>query len=157
MKYLLLVLAFSASAWGQTAAPDVAWPREAKAADGTVITVFQPQVERWADNSLSARAAVSVLRPGEKQPRYGVIELTARTAVDKSADLVTLSAVRVTKSNFPGATEQQSAQVLAALRGAVTKTSWPVSAQALQANLAVTEARSRQTVQAVKNDPPQIL
>ena len=60
MKQLLLLLAFSASAWAQTPAPDVAWPREAKAADGTVVTVYQPQVERWADNSLSARAAVSV-------------------------------------------------------------------------------------------------
>src|SRR5204863_3948568 len=100
MKFLFLAAIFSASAWAQTPAPDVAWPREAKAADGTVVTVYQPQVERWADNSLSARAAVSVLRPGQKQPRYGVIELTARTAVDKSADLVTLSAVRVTKSSF---------------------------------------------------------
>ena len=47
-------------------APDVAWPRERKADDGTTITVYQPQLERWADNNLSGRAAVSVVRPGER-------------------------------------------------------------------------------------------
>jgi len=157
MKLALAVLALAAScsAWGQ--APDVAWPREAKAADGTVITVYQPQLERWADNSLSARAAVAVTRPGEKDPHYGVIELTARAQIDKSADLVTLSSLRVTKSSFPGASQEEAQRYLAALRGAVTKTEWPVSVQALQANLAIAQAQSRQKAVPVKNDPPQIL
>jgi hypothetical protein len=157
MKFFLVIALFSAAVSAQTPAPDVAWPREAKAADGTVVTVYQPQVERWAENQLSGRAAVAVQRPGEKDPRYGVIEITARTAIDKGADLVTITSPRITRSSFPGATEQQAAQILATIRGAVTRTSWPVSAQALQANLAVTEARASQKAQPVKNDPPQIL
>jgi hypothetical protein len=162
MKFLVFSLCFAlcfavSAVSAQEPARDVAWPREAKGADGTVVTVFQPQVERWTDNTISGRAAVAVARPGEKEPRYGVIELSARTEVDKSADLVTLSGLRITKSSFPGATEQQSSQYLATLRAAVTKSSWPASARALQANLAVTEARSKQKGQPVKNDPPQIL
>jgi hypothetical protein len=47
-------------------APDVAWPRERKTDDGTTITVYQPQLERWADNNLSGRAAVSVVRPARR-------------------------------------------------------------------------------------------
>ena len=137
-------------------APDVAWPREAKAADGTVITVYQPQVERWAEGNLSGRAAVSVKRPGEKEPHYGMIELAARTEIDKASDVVTLSAVRITKSNFPGASPEDSEKYRATLRTSVTKQSWPVSAQALQANLAIAQARSQKGV-AVKNDPPQII
>src|SRR5436190_6480410 len=101
MKFLFLAAIFSASAWAQTPAPDVAWPREAKAADGTVITVFQPQIESWADNNISARAAVAVARPGQKDPGYGVIELAARTEIDKAADVATLSNLRITKSSFP--------------------------------------------------------
>jgi hypothetical protein len=46
---------------------------------------------------------------------------------------------------------------VAALRGAITKDRWPLSAQALQANLAVVQARSKQKTLPVKNDPPQIL
>src|SRR5436190_1486223 len=89
-------------------APNTAWPREVKAADGTVITVYQPQIERWADNVLAARAAVAVAKPGEKDPRYGVIELTARTDIDKAADIAMLSALRVSKTSFPGATEKET-------------------------------------------------
>ena len=150
----LLLFAFGAAAQQP---PNTAWPRSAKGADGTVIIVYQPQIENWADNRLSARAAVAVTRPGEKDPRYGVIELTARTDIDKAADVATLSALRVTKTTFPGATEKETEGYLATLRGAVTRQSWPVSVQALQANLAVTQARSRQKGLEVKNDPPRIL
>jgi hypothetical protein len=161
MKFRLraAVLAFlvACAAWAQAPSPDVTWPREVKAADGSVITVYQPQVESWAENNLSGRAAVAVKRPNEQEPHYGVIELSARTAVDKSADLVTLSSVRITKSSFPGASPEEAQKYLAALRSSVTRQSWPVSAQALQANLAVTQARSKQKTVEVKNDPPQIV
>ena len=42
--HLALLALLAASAMAQ--APDVGWPREVKAADGTVITVYQPQLER---------------------------------------------------------------------------------------------------------------
>ncbi|HYR32694.1 MAG TPA: carbohydrate-binding family V/XII [Burkholderiales bacterium] len=152
-----LIAAWTVAAQAPAPAPDVAWPREAKGADGTVILVYQPQIETWADNNLTARAAVAVTRPGEKEPSYGVIELAARTAIDKASDVATLSALRVTKSSFPGASEEDAKRYLATLRGAVKRDSWPVSVQALQANLAITQARSKQKAQPVKNDPPQIL
>ena len=152
-----LALACLAAAQAPAPAPDVAWPREAKGADGTVITVYQPQIESWADNQVKGRAAVAVKRPGEDEPRYGVLELSARTAIDKGADVATLSDLRVTKSNFPGASEAEAKQYLDTLRTAVRRTSWPVSAQALQANLAITQARSKQKSYPVKNDPPVIL
>ena len=150
----LLLFALGAAA---QPAPNTAWPRVAKGADGTSIAVYQPQIERWADNNSPARAAVAVTRPGEKDPHYGVIELTARTDIDKAADIATLSALRVTKTSFPGATEEEAEGYLATLRGAMTRQSWPVSVQALQANLAVAQARSQQKALPVKNDPPQIL
>ena len=156
MRIFVWVLALLAASVAQAQTADVAWPREAKGADGTVITVYQPQLERWADNNLSGRAAVAVTRPGEKDPHYGVIELSARTEIDKSSDLVTLSSVRITKSSFPGSSEDEAKKYLATLRSSVTRTTWPVSAQALQANLAIAQARS-QKGQPVKNEPPQVL
>ncbi|HEV8109490.1 MAG TPA: carbohydrate-binding family V/XII [Burkholderiales bacterium] len=167
MRGLLAGLMMVAAAvWAQTPpppppppapAPDVAWPRERKTDDGTTITVYQPQLERWADNNLSGRAAVSVVRPGEKEPHFGVIELAARTDIDKNADLVTLSQVRITKGAFPGVSPQDAEKYLATLRAALPKTGWPVSAQALQANLAIAQAQSKQKALPVKNNPPQIL
>src|SRR5204863_7360233 len=63
MRVLAAALVLAASAvWAQAPAPtpDVAWPRLAKGADGTVILVYQPQIESWAENTLAARAAVAV-------------------------------------------------------------------------------------------------
>jgi len=161
MKRVLAIFAFAVScaavAQAPPVAPDVAWPREVKSADGIVITVYQPQAERWADNKLTGRAAVAVTRPGEKEPRYGVVELSASTQIDKSADLVTLSDLRITKSTFPGATQEESDKYLGMLRGAVRRSAWPLSAQALQANLAIAQAVSKQKTLPVKNDPPRIL
>src|SRR5262245_30594517 len=134
---------------------DVGWPREVKAADGTVITVYQPQIESLANSSLAARAAVSVAKPGQKDPRFGVIELTARTDIDKASDTAMLSNVRIAKGSFPGASQQEADAHLATLRAALPNRDWPVSAQALQANLAI--AQSKQKGLPLKNDPPQIL
>jgi hypothetical protein len=154
LAFAILLFPFAAPAQH---APDVAWPREVKAADGTVITVYQPQVERWADNRLSGRAAVSVKPAGAAEPHYGVIELSARTQVDKSSDVVTLSAVSIAKGSFPGQSQQDADKYLAALRGSLKQQDLPVSAQALQANLAIAQAQSRQKALPVKNDAPQIL
>ena len=138
-------------------ATDVGWPREVKGKDGSVITVYQPQLERWQSNQLSGRAAVSVVKPGEKDPHFGVIELTANTDIDKSADTVMLSNVRIAKASFPGTSQQQSDAYIATLRAALPSRGWPVSAQALQANLAAVDARSKQKTLPLKNDPPQVL
>jgi len=157
MRILAALVVIAVTSICRAQAPDVAWPREAKGSDGTVITVYQPQIESWADNNLTGRAAVAVRRPDEKEPSYGVIELAARTQIDKAADVATLTNLRVTKSSFPGSTPEQAQAYLATLRGAVRRDSWPVSVQALQTNLAVTQARSKQKGLTVKNDPPQIL
>ena len=136
-------------------APDAAWPRERKAADGSLVTVYQPQVETWKDNRLTGRAAIAVLRPGEQEPQFGVIELEARADVDKEADVATLRAVRIVKGSFPGLPQAQADQYLAKLRAALPKDGWPVSVKSLQANLAITQARSKG--KPVKNDPPAVL
>ena len=156
IRFLAALLAFAAPlAAAQNS--DVGWPREVKAANGTVITVYQPQIERWANSSIAARAAVSVAKPGEKNPRFGVIELTARTDIDKASDTVMLSGVRIANGSFPGTSQQEADAHLATLRAALPNRNWPVSAQALQANLAIAQAQSKQKGLAVKNDPPQIV
>src|SRR5881394_724337 len=116
MKRILAMLVLLSAPLAMAQAPDVGWPREVKTADGTTITVYQPQLERWASNQLSGRAAVSVAKAGEKDPRFGVIELTARTDIDKASDTVMLSNVSIAKGSFPGTSQQESDAYLATLR-----------------------------------------
>ena len=97
LRQFVVLACFLVCSAASAQAPELVWPREVKAADGTVITVYQPQVESWADNNLSGRAAVAVKRPNEKEPHYGVIELSARTEIDKSARRLAAKAARAAK------------------------------------------------------------
>ena len=76
------------------------WPRQIETL-GTLIEVYQPQLERWSDNKLEAYAAVVIKTPRSKDKAYGVIWFSARTEVDKANRLVTLDDFRVTRRSFP--------------------------------------------------------
>ncbi|MBV8553249.1 MAG: hypothetical protein JOY54_18275 [Acidobacteriaceae bacterium] len=55
------------------------------------MIVYQPQLESWTGNTLSAYAAVAVKTQGSSETAYGVIWFTARTEVDKVNRSVTLN------------------------------------------------------------------
>jgi len=76
---LVGLAAVSLSAWAQdptpadsTAAPKDAWPRQSSV-DGLAITVYQPQVESWVNNLLTARSAVSLQEQASPTPIFGVV------------------------------------------------------------------------------------
>ena len=60
------------------------WPRVVVAGD-TTFTVYQPQIDKFDDAMLEARAAVKVdTKVGDKtQTSYGVVWITAQTQIDK--------------------------------------------------------------------------
>src|SRR5215475_9971425 len=79
-------LAQGASAQAQT--PADPWPRDVQLT-GAVVTVYQPQVEKWEGDALQFRAAVAAKPSGGKET-FGVIWGEAHTAVDRVARMVTL-------------------------------------------------------------------
>ena len=79
----------------------VAWPRLLTAPDGTAFTVYNPQLDSWEGLTLSAHAAVAAKRPADKQPVYGLVNLTARTVVDRDAREVTFDDLQVVDASFP--------------------------------------------------------
>src|SRR5665213_1603825 len=64
-----------------TSQPD-RWPMYLPTVDGQ-ITVFQPQLEAFAGDKLSARAAVSVAVPNQQEPAFGSIWPATRVATDR--------------------------------------------------------------------------
>src|SRR5439155_707234 len=117
------------------------WRHRIDAGDQTIL-VYQPQVESWIGTQLSARAAVSVESKTSPQPSYGVIWFSARTGVDKTTRLVTLSDVQITKANFPTAADG-GAPTLAAVRSHLGEAPHTIGLDRLQANLVVNEAEAR--------------
>ena len=78
-----------AAATAPTAAPAGAdrWPKTAQLG-GATYTVFQPQLDSWDNYNLVAHAAVSVLPPGQQNAVFGVLNITAKTQVDRTARTV---------------------------------------------------------------------
>ncbi|MGZ6076890.1 MAG: hypothetical protein ACXWK6_03695, partial [Myxococcaceae bacterium] len=92
------------------------WPQSADA-DGNKYTLYQPQLDSWDNYNYRAHAAVSVLPAGSKDPVFGVVELTAVTIVDRTAQVVHLENISIAKATFPSvpsmaATYQRTLQTL---------------------------------------------
>ena len=160
---LAAALAGSGAALAQAAADadaapaedELQWPRVVEG-DGMTFTIYQPQIDKFADAMLEARAAVKVdTKVGEKtQTSYGVIWITAQTFIDKENELVELSEVQVTKASFPTAPEKTE-EYLAIMREN-TEPTRTVSLERIEANLAITQADKKGTAVPLKNDPPKI-
>jgi hypothetical protein len=140
----------------EDAADELQWPRVVEG-DGLTFTIYQPQIDKFADAALEARAAVKVdVTVGEKtQTSYGVIWITAQTFIDKENELVELSDIQVTKANFPTAPEKAE-QYLEIMR-ANTESTRTVSLERIEANLAITQADKKGEAVPLKNDPPKII
>ena len=146
----------SPSASSIAAAPDDSgWPRELSSG-GTRYSLYQPQVDSWKDNQLSAHAAVAVQPASDTEPTFGVIWLGSRTDVDKADRLVSLEDVRISRANFPSAPGeaagwQSQLQELLATNG---KT---ISLDRLETSLSVQQELQIGKTQPLVNTPPKII
>ena len=133
----------------------IAWPRVIDDAARS-ITIYQPQIERWQDDMLEARAAVAVDKPGTDAQTLGVVWLKAHTAIDRENDLVTLDNIEVVKASFPSDPANADAYA-AALRQHAGGGLRTISLSRLQASLQVAEAETATKALPVRNDPPKII
>jgi hypothetical protein len=131
------------------------WPRVIEDG-GMTFTVYQPQIDRFDETVLDARAAVQVETPldGKTQTTYGVIWITARTFIDKESGLVQLDDIQVSRANFPTAVEK-TAEWLEIFRRNVEPVR-NVSLARIEANLAATQLEQKGTAVPLKNNPPRI-
>jgi hypothetical protein len=151
------------AARGQSPAPgpgaaetgDGVWPRQIEA-NGAVVLIYQPQIDKWEQNRLEARAAVSVRAAGAAQTSFGVIWISARTEVDKAHGIVSLEDINVSRVSFPGS-PQKAADYLRFARQHVPAGVRTVPLEQLEANLAIASSEKKTVGLPVKNDPPRII
>ncbi len=145
----------AAEAASEELPPDVGWPR-ILSGSGLTFTVYQPQLDSWDGFTLEAHAAVAVETGGEQPPVFGVVNLSARTLVDKDERLVAFEDLKVADARFPSAPEQAQAYGQA-LHDALPKELRSVSLDRLEAQLAIQQARVKAKAQPLKNAPPRIV
>jgi hypothetical protein len=79
---LILAVLVLSLALGRLALAADPWPRYLEAPEGTVV-MYQPQLEDFQDDKLTARAALSVQTKEMKDPVFGVVLITARVQTDR--------------------------------------------------------------------------
>lgn len=154
-RALIIVLFSVVIATAQTKPADEGWPR--RFAVGTnSVAVYQPQIEQWSGNSLSARAAIAITETQSKQPLYGVLWFSARAEIDKVNRLVTLSDFNVKKISLPMAPDKTTAFEVAFQSRADEQVN-VIALDRLLADMAINHATTNSASYEVKNDPPQII
>ena len=156
---LLGVLAFVAIAvlfwYGVSGAQDD-WPREIATQEGK-ITVYQPQLESFKGDIVSARAALSILKKDAKEPIFGVAWFSARALTNRDTRLVEFTDLKIERVKFPFATKDQEK----ALSDFLTKdvNNWERTPMALDRFLAeiATIEKEKAAADQLSTDPPKII
>ncbi len=150
-----MLCAVGAAAQGSSVGkpPPDPWPRVVDLADGQVL-VYQPQVNKWADNQLEFRAALAIKPDKAKEETFGVIFASARTQVDKVLRTVTFENLRISKIDFP-TLPNHGAAYASELQTEFAKSVRTISLDRLESSLALTGIKPP-TV-AVQNNPPQVI
>ncbi len=140
------------------------WPYTVRLNAKDVLQVYPPQVDSWDGLQLRARAAV-VMREGasgsgdtgkDSRATYGVVELAARTLVDKGTRRVTLDQYTVTKAQFPSAGQEAQAWVDALQKDAIGRQR-TISLDRLEAQVQGVQAAERNARLPLKNEAPSLV
>jgi hypothetical protein len=118
------------------------------------VQVFKPQPESFDGTSFTARAAVALQRPGDKNPVFGAIWGNGTLAVDRSSRMGTLTTFKVTDARFPGITDAgETARIKDLLSEGISAHAAPISIDWLVAAL----EEEKQSTASYDNAPPTII
>jgi hypothetical protein len=131
------------------------WPKRFEDPKGTVV-MYQPQLEDYKDDILTARAAVSVKTKEMKTPVFGAVWLSGRVLTDRDTRMATIDEVKVTDAKFPNAKPEQLEKLQTFLNTEMAGWSIPIG---LDRFLAALEALEREQAgdRSLKNEPPKII
>jgi hypothetical protein len=130
------------------------WPRDILAPNATV-TMYQPQLESFEGNTLTARAAVAV-DTGGAEPVYGAVWMTASILTDREERTAELVSLDVTRVRFAESDDEHERALATLLETEIPKWSLTLSLDRLQASMALVEMEIEAS-QALDNTPPQIV
>jgi len=131
------------------------WPKSTTTSEGSVVKLYQWQPESFADNTLKAHAAVSILESGKSEPVFGVAWIKATTTTE--GQQVKVQSIYITNLKIPGVTDDDKLDHIAnSLEDNVA--SWNISfAQSdLQTSLDLNKQQNNLAGQ-INNTPPKVL
>lgn len=151
----LVVLLLASGSSGTSRAADSKWPKRFVAPEASVI-LYQPQLESFKDDKLTARAAVSVQKKGAKEPVFGVVWFSARVATDRDTRMATIEGVKATNVKFADAKPEQEEKLRAFLENEMKDWQYTLSLDRIVAAMERVEEAMR-TDSGLSVEPPKIL
>ncbi len=151
MKCLLasLVICWTVTLFAQD------WPREVVSPQGT-ITIYQPQIESFKGNALSARAAISITPNGADQQVFGAVWLDCRVSTDRTNRTVKLEDVKVKQIKFPNGTDEEVSKISGALEDQLPHLDLTFSLDLLLESME-TAQKERENARELEVAPPKII
>jgi len=150
-KILMATLVFVATL---AQAQDISWPQQLQADNGSVVIIYQPQVEEFSGNSIEGRAAVSVKRPSsDNVPEFGAIWFQARLDTDRDARTAVIRDIEISDVRFADARKEDMQELADFIEGQIEDSSFEISVDHLVADLTADGASSAN----IKHDPPKII
>ena len=142
-----------AAAW-QDDVEDGGWPRQIDDPRATII-MYQPEIESFAGNTLSGRAAVSVTEAGSSTPVFGAVWMDSRIDTDREDRMIEIQDVSVTNVRFPNATPEQEQALSDLLEDEIPDWNLRISMDRVIASLDLA-SRERESAN-LRMDPPAIV
>jgi hypothetical protein len=139
----------------QAGAAEVDWPRDIEVPEAT-ITIYQPQLESFKADKLTARAAISVTKKGETEPIFGAVWFAARVSTDHDTRTVTLLELDVPQVKFPNADPSKAEKLEAILENEIPKWNPTMSLDRLLTALELVEKEDA-AAEDLRSVPPKII
>jgi hypothetical protein len=131
------------------------WPREIGSPQG-LITIYQPQIDSYKGNSMSARAAISVTPNGGTEPVFGAVWLDCHVLTDRPTRTVKLLDVKVAQIKFPEGKDEETAAISATVEQQIPALDLTFSLDELLESLD-TAQKEKETSSELEVTPPRII
>jgi uncharacterized membrane protein YgcG len=136
-------------------ADDEEWPREIVIPEVKIL-MYQPQLETFKEDKLTARSAVSVTKKGETEPIFGAVWFAARVLTDRDTRIVKPLEVKVTDVKFPITDKSKEKKLAGILEKAIPAWDLTLSLDRLITMLELVE-KEQASADDLKAIPPKII
>jgi hypothetical protein len=144
-----MVLLYSGSSAAQEQ-----WPRDILLPEGK-ITIFQPQLESFKGDKVTARAAISGQRKDMKEPVFGVAFFSARVVTDRDTRMAEFVDVKVERVGFPDTPPAEEKKIAELIEKSIAK--WERTPISLDRLLALTAAIEKEKAEdRISTTPPNV-
>ncbi len=156
MKIRTAWLALITIAATSVQAQEISWPQELVADDGSVVLIYQPQIETFSGNNLEGRSAVSVKTSASNNvPVFGAIWFEARIDTDRDTRTAVIRDVEIADVRFADASEDQMQRLAEFIETEIEGSSFTISVDQLLADLDGDLESAGEA--GLKHEPPKIV